>query len=90
MFGYNLRPQIWRKMPRRLAQRLSAGFQAKESKPQVTFVLMLYLFKVRCNAVGMLNSPLPVRALWLSLSDEVWSEKMLKWLKAVNAYKFSL
>ena len=35
VFGYNLRPQIWKKMPRRLAKRLSAGFQAKESQPQV-------------------------------------------------------
>ena len=36
VFGYNLRPQIWKKMPRRLAKRLSAGFQAKESQPHVT------------------------------------------------------
>ena len=35
VFGYNLRPQIWKKMPRRLAKRLSTGFQAKESQPQV-------------------------------------------------------
>ena len=35
VFGYNLRPQIWKKMPMRLANRLSAGFQAKESQPQV-------------------------------------------------------
>ena len=35
VFGYNLRPQIWKKMPMRLAKRLSAGFQAKESQPQV-------------------------------------------------------
>jgi len=35
VFGYNLRPQIWKKMPMRLAKRLSAGLQAKESHPQV-------------------------------------------------------
>ena len=35
VLGYNLRPQIWKKMPMHLAKRLSAGFQAKESEPQV-------------------------------------------------------
>ena len=33
--GRTLVPVFYRKMPQRLAKRLSAGFQDKESKPQV-------------------------------------------------------
>ena len=33
--GKTLCPVFYRKMPQRLAKRLSAGFQDKESKPQV-------------------------------------------------------
>ena len=35
VLGRTLSPVFYRKMPLRLAKRLSAGFQDKESKPQV-------------------------------------------------------
>ena len=35
ILGKTLCPIFYRKMPQRLAKRLSAGFQDKESKPQV-------------------------------------------------------
>ena len=35
-FGEDFTPIYYRKMPIRLAKRLSAGFQDKESKPQVS------------------------------------------------------
>ena len=35
MLGRTLTPVFYRKMPLRLAKKLSAGFQDKESKPQV-------------------------------------------------------
>ena len=35
VLGKTLSPVFYRKMPQRLARRLSAGFQDKESKPQV-------------------------------------------------------
>ena len=38
-FGTQLVPQVYRRMPKRLARRLSAGFQDKESKPQVQNVV---------------------------------------------------
>ena len=36
VLGRTLTPMFYRKMPIRLAKRLSAGFQDKESKPQVS------------------------------------------------------
>ena len=36
VLGTQLSPQVHHKMSKRLAKRLSAGFQDKESKPQVT------------------------------------------------------
>jgi len=36
VLGRTLTPMFCRKMPIRLAKRLSAGFQDKESKPQVS------------------------------------------------------
>ena len=38
VFGSQLIPQVYWRMPQRLARRLSAGFQDKESKPQVGVV----------------------------------------------------
>ena len=38
MLGSQLIPQVYRRMPQRLARRLSAGFQDKESKGQVGVV----------------------------------------------------
>ena len=35
--GENIVPYFYHKMPQRLAKRLSAGFQMKESQPQVHF-----------------------------------------------------
>ena len=37
VLGKTLCPIFYRKMPQRLAKRLSAGFQIKESQPQVEF-----------------------------------------------------
>ena len=37
VLGKTLCPIFYRKMPQRLAKRLSAGFQIKESQPQVHF-----------------------------------------------------
>jgi len=76
VFGYSLRPQIWKKMPRRLARRLSAGFQAKESQPQV---------RKQKQWEKLYSTPCVLPKDACQLQDEVWSEKMMKWLKAIRA-----
>ena len=40
VLGKTLCPIFYRKMPQRLAKRLSAGFQIKESQPQVHFSIL--------------------------------------------------
>jgi hypothetical protein len=43
VLGKTLCPVFYRKMPQRLAKRLSAGFQDKESKPQVYIFIYIYI-----------------------------------------------
>ena len=45
VLGRTLSPVFYRKMPLRLAKRLSAGFQDKESKPQVNIAIQFYQVK---------------------------------------------
>ena len=45
VLGRTLSPVFYRKMPLRLAKRLSAGFQDKESKPQVNIAIQFYKVK---------------------------------------------
>ena len=45
VLGRTLTPVFYRKMPLRLAKRLSAGFQDKESKPQVHIRIHPYTLK---------------------------------------------
>ena len=45
VLGRTLSPVFYRKMPLRLAKRLSAGFQDKESKPQVNIGIQFYKSK---------------------------------------------
>ena len=42
MLARTLSPVFYRKMPLRLAKRLSAGFHDKESKPQVNLAVQFY------------------------------------------------
>ena len=46
VLGKTLCPVFYRKMPQRLARRLSAGFQDKESKPQV------YIYIYTCKLIN--------------------------------------
>ena len=46
VLGRTLIPVFYRKMPLRLAKKLSAGFQDKESKPQVNKVNHFYEVRV--------------------------------------------
>ena len=43
--GKDFKSSFYRKMPLRLAKRLSAGFQDKESKPQVHIGIHFYKLK---------------------------------------------
>ena len=46
VLGRTISPIFYRKMPLRLAKRLSAGFQDKESKPQVNLAVQFKFYKV--------------------------------------------
>ena len=52
VLGRTLTPVFYRKMPLRLAKRLSAGFQDKESKPQVHIRIHPYRLKNHLKLVN--------------------------------------
>ena len=51
-FGKDFKSSFYRKMPLRLAKRLSAGFQDKESKPQVHIRIHPYTLKDHLKLVN--------------------------------------
>ena len=52
VLGRTLTPVFYQKMPLRLAKRLSAGFQDKESKPQVHIRIHPYTLKDHLKLVN--------------------------------------
>ena len=74
VLGRTLTPVFYRKMPLRLAKKLSAGFQDKESKPQVY---------INCYEISMPKWHMSVN-MHLLLQDEIWSEIVLKRLRTVR------
>ena len=52
VLGRTLTPVFYKKMPLRLAKRLSAGFQDKESKPQVHIRIHPYRLKNHLKLVN--------------------------------------
>ena len=52
VLGRTLTPVFYKKMPLRLAKRLSAGFQDKESKPQVHIRIHPYTLKDHLKLVN--------------------------------------
>ena len=57
--GYTLSPQLWKKMLRCLPQRLSAGFQSKETQPKVNHG------RIHCWSEGVLACNVLERLFWL-------------------------
>ena len=72
--GQNFDSNFYRKIPLRLAKKLSAGFQDKESKPQVY---------INFYEISMPKWHMSVN-MHLLMQDEIWSEIVLKRLRTVR------